>query len=117
MNVMTYKGYAARIEYDDEDGLLIGHIAGINDVIGFHGRTVDELKQAFRESVEDYLETCKKIGKDPEKPFSGTVYVRVDPEVHARSAKAAQLQGVSLNQWAASVLDEASKKALPPIAC
>lgn len=55
---MTYKGYVARIEYSDEDGCFIGHIAGIRDVIGFHGESVPKLRMAFEEAVDDYLETC-----------------------------------------------------------
>ena len=109
MNVMTYKGYSARIEFDAEDGIFVGRIANINDVVGFHGTSVDELTAAFQEAVDDYVETCEKAGKTPEKPYSGKVMFRVDPEVHARSALAAELTGKSLNQWAEEVLDRASR--------
>ena len=55
---MTYKGYAARIDYDDDDRIFTGlTIAGIRDGVGFHADTVDGLRQAFHEAVEDYLET------------------------------------------------------------
>lgn len=106
---MRYKGYAARIEFDAEDELFVGHIAGINDVVGFHSDTVAGLKASFHEAVDDYLESCAKLGKTPEKPFSGKVMFRVTPEVHARAALAAQLAGKSLNQWAEEALDEASR--------
>lgn len=72
MNPMTYKGYAARIEYSDEDGLFIGHIAGIRDVVGFHGESVAALRQAFREAVDEYLDACARIDKSPQKPYSGS---------------------------------------------
>lgn len=68
---MTYKGYAARIAYDDKDGVFTGRIAGIRDGVGFHAETVDDLRAAFHEAVDDYLETCAKIGKAPQKAFSG----------------------------------------------
>ena len=71
MNTMTHKGYAARIDYSDEDGCFIGHIAGINDVVGFHGESVEELRDAFVESVDDYLETCEKLSRSPQRPYSG----------------------------------------------
>lgn len=71
MNVMNYQGYAARIDYSDEDGLFVGHIAGIKDVVGFHGESVSELRAAFEEAVTDYLETCAKLGRAPQKPSSG----------------------------------------------
>lgn len=111
MNTMSYNGYAARIEYDAEDELFFGKLAGITDGISFHADTVADLKAAFHEAVDDYLETCAKIGKDPQKPYSGKMMFRVDPEVHAQAAKAAQLSGKSLNQWAAEVLAKAASKA------
>lgn len=105
---MTYKGYSARIEYDDEDGILTGRIAGIRDGIGFHAETVEDLRSAFREAVDDYIETCARIGKEPQKAYSGQVMFRVSPEVHRKAALAAELAGKSLNQWAEEVLDRAA---------
>jgi predicted HicB family RNase H-like nuclease len=70
---MAYQRYSARIEYDDEDGILTGRIAGIRDGVGFHADSVDALKVAFHEAVDDYIETCAKIGKEPQKPYSGRV--------------------------------------------
>lgn len=61
MTVMNYKGYAARLEYSEEDGLFVGHITGIRDVVGFHGESVQELQNAFEEAITDYLETCAKL--------------------------------------------------------
>ncbi len=107
-NTMTYKGYAARIGYDDEDGIFTGQIAGIRDGVGFHADNVEDLKQAFREAVDDYVATCAKIGKSPQKPYSGRVMFRVDPETHRKAALAAELSGKSLNQWAEDVLNRAA---------
>lgn len=104
-NSMVYQGYAARIEYSSEDECFIGHIAGIKDVVGFHGETVSELKTAFEEAVNDYLEACKKIGKTPQKPYSGKLMLRIHPEIHAAVATAAELSGQSINQWAAEALN------------
>jgi predicted HicB family RNase H-like nuclease len=108
MSTMTYKGYAARIEYSDEDGCFIGHIAGIKDVIGFHADSVNGLRTAFEEAVDDYLATCEKVGRAPQKPYSGKLMLRVPPEVHARAAMMAEAHGMSINQWAADVLSKAS---------
>ena len=107
-SVMNYKGYSARIEYDDEDAILTGQIAGIRDGVGFHAETVEDLRNAFQEAVEDYIETCAKIGKEPQKAYSGQVMFRVSPEVHRKAALAAELSGKSLNQWAEEVLDRAA---------
>lgn len=108
-NVMTYKGYSARIEYDDEDGILFGQIAGIRDGVGFHAESVEGLRAAFHEAVEDYLATCAKIGKEPQKPYSGKMMFRVSPDVHRSAAIAAELAGKSLNQWAEEAIASAAK--------
>ena len=107
-NSMTYQGYSARIEYDDEDGIFTGRIAGIRDGVGFHADTVEGLRAAFHEAVEDYLETCARVGKEPQRAYSGQVMFRVDPEVHRKAALAAELAGKSLNQWAEDVLARAA---------
>lgn len=104
MNTMSYKGYAARIEYSDEDDCLIGHIAGINDIVGFHANSVAELHITFEEAVDDYIETCQKTGKSPQKPYSGKIMLRVPPEVHAKAAMIAEANGKSLNAWVTELL-------------
>jgi predicted HicB family RNase H-like nuclease len=104
---MSYKGYSARVEYDDEDSIFVGRIAGIRDGVGFHADSVAELREAFHEAVEDYLETCARIGKEPQKAFSGQMMFRVNPELHRRAAVAAELAGKSLNQWAEDLLNRA----------
>ena len=70
MNTMSYKGQTARLEFDDRDNIFVGHILGIADVIGLHADTVQALRAAFEEAVDDYIETCAKIGKEPQKPAS-----------------------------------------------
>ncbi len=104
MKAMKYKGFSARIEYSDEDGCFVGHIAGIRDVIGFHGEAVAELRFAFEEAVDDYIETCEKIGKTPQKAYSGKMMLRIPPEIHAAVAVAAESSGTSINQWVADLL-------------
>ena len=69
--VMTYRGHKACIDYGDEDGIFTGRLAGIRDGVGFHADTAEALREAFHEAVEDYLETCAKIGKEPQKAYSG----------------------------------------------
>ena len=108
MNTMTYKGYSARIEFDEQDRIFVGHLAGIRDIIGFHGSSVDELEEAFHEAVDDYLAHCAQLNLPVNKPFSGRMLLRVPPEVHAQASVAAQVAGLSLNQWAAQALARAS---------
>jgi predicted HicB family RNase H-like nuclease len=109
MNTMIYKGYSARIEYSEDDGCFVGHIVGIRDVVGFHGDSVEDLRAAFREAVDDYLETCAKIDRKPQKAYSGNLMLRVPSEVHESIAVAAEVSGKSINQWAAEALSEATK--------
>lgn len=113
MNTLTHRGHAARVEFDAEDGLFVGRLAGINDVVGFHADTVAGLNEAFREAVDDYLATCERVGKPAEKPYSGKMLFRVDPDVHAQAARAAQLAGKSLNQWGEEALRIAAKATIP----
>lgn len=76
MNAMSYQGYTARIEYDPDDSLFVGHLAGIRDIVGFHGSSVDELESAFHEAVDDYLSMCEQLGQSPDKPASGKISSR-----------------------------------------
>lgn len=107
-NTIVYQGYSARIDYDDEDGLFTGKIAGITDTVSFHADTVEDLRAAFHEAVDDYIETCAQVGKEPQKAYSGQVMFRISPEVHRKAALAAELSGKSLNQWAEEVLNKAA---------
>jgi predicted HicB family RNase H-like nuclease len=106
MNAMIYKGYAARIEYSEDDGCFVGHLAGIRDIVGFDGKTVNELKKRFHKAVDDYLWGCEQLGTEPNKPFSGLL-LRVPPDLHARASIAAQVTGMSLNQWATRAIEQA----------
>jgi predicted HicB family RNase H-like nuclease len=74
--------------------------------VTFEGRTVEELKKAFRESVDDYLDFCKQRGEKPEKPCSGQFLVRVRPDLHHRLIVQAAQQGMSLNKYVESKLGD-----------
>ena len=106
-DILMYKGYAAKVEFDAEDRIFFGRLAGINDGVGFHADTVTDLVEAFHEAVDDYIETCAKIGKAPEKSYSGKLMLRIDPVLHARLARAAELAGKSLNQLGEDALNRA----------
>ena len=105
---MKYKGYVARIEYDEDDRIFVGHLAGIKDIVGFHGTTVDELEDAFHESVDNYIAINEKTGRPAQKPYSGKLMLRISPAVHAAVATAAEVHGKSINQWASEVLGKAA---------
>jgi predicted HicB family RNase H-like nuclease len=106
---MSYKGYAAAIQFDADDEIFFGRLAGIRDVIGFHADTVADLKAAFHAAVDDYIASCAKLGRPAQRPYSGQIMVRVDPQVHANVAIAAELRGTSINKWAEEKLREAAE--------
>ena len=96
---MKYKGYQGHVNYDDEAKLFHGEVIGLRDVITFQGTSVEELEQAFKDSVDEYLDFCKELGRTPEKPFSGKLMIRLPPEIHERAAFEAKNHGISLNTW------------------
>ncbi len=106
--MIEYKGYLASTEFDDEANLFHGEIVNVRDVITFQGRSVDELRQALRESVEDYLAFCAERGEEPEKPFSGRLTLRLSPEQHRRVVLAAEKEGRDVDAWAAETLVRAA---------
>lgn len=111
MNAMTYKGYTARIDFDDRDNIFVGRVLGLPDTvrISFHGENVADLTQDFHNAIDFYLKECADSGNAATKPASGKLMLRVPPEVHSAALVAAQAAGTSLNQWAAKVLNEAAR--------
>jgi predicted HicB family RNase H-like nuclease len=102
--MLNYKGYIAYIEYDDDLDLFCGGVINTRDVITFQGSSVTELKQAFIDSVEDYLAFCVARHESPEKPFSGKFNVRLDPLLHQKIAFASKQEGLSINQWGSQAI-------------
>ena len=109
MNIITYKDYTGKFDYHEDDDIFHGEVLGIRDVLTFEGRSIDELKQALRDTIEDYREWCEERGTTPQKPRSGKFVVRVDPDIHNAVIVAAAKEGKSLNAWVAEVLGQAAK--------
>lgn len=106
LNIIEYKDYIGEFKYDPDDDMFTGIVVNINDVVTFCGRSIDELKQALKDSVEDYIETCSEIGDEPEKPFSGTVYIRMDPNMHRELSTAAKINRMSINKFVINQLEK-----------
>lgn len=102
-----YKGYFGRAEYDSDACAFHGQVIGTRDVITFAGETIDEIRQAFRESVDEYLRFCQSRGEQPEKPFSGKFVVRVSPQLHRKVSAMAESRGESLNAFIVERLEQA----------
>lgn len=105
--MMQYKGYLSHIEFDDEVNIFHGEVINIRDVITFQGRSVDELKKALEESVEDYLAFCAERGEEPNMPFSGHLTLKLSPEQHRKIILAAENSGKDINSWVSEVLGQA----------
>lgn len=96
---MKYKGYEGNITFDEEAEIFHGEVINTKDVITFQGKSVKGLKKAFKESIDDYLEFCARRGEKPEKPFSGNLVIRIDPELHRKLAIQARKKKKSLNAF------------------
>lgn len=103
---MKYKGYHGHVSYDEDAKLFHGEVVGLRDVVTFQGKSVDEIEQAFKDSVDEYLDFCKELGRTPEKPFSGKLILRLPEEIHQRAALEAKYQGMSLNSWIKQSIQE-----------
>ena len=109
MNTMSYRGYTARIEFDERDNIFVGRVLGLRSIISFHGQTVEELRVQFATAMDDYVSDCQEQGISPEKPASGKLLLRVTPEIHSQALIKAQSTGKSLNQWATEALERAMR--------
>ncbi|BCZ26381.1 hypothetical protein EUBC25_04680 [Claveliimonas bilis] len=105
-NIIEYKGYYARIEYSVEDRVLFGKIEGIRDLVNFESESAKDIEEEFRNAVDDYLDFCKSVGKNPDKSYKGTFNVRISPNLHRQIAEMAFQRNMSLNSWVEEALNE-----------
>ena len=95
---MIYKGYRARIDYEDEDNIFVGRVIGLRDSITFQGRSTGELEKHFREAVNSYLESCRKWGKTPDREYTGRFNLRIPSGLHRKLAHEAEKRNMSINE-------------------
>jgi predicted HicB family RNase H-like nuclease len=110
-----YKGYLAGLYVDEEKAIIRGKVLNTRDTITFYGKTVEEALQAFRDSVDDYLDFCKEAGVEPDKPFNGKLLIRVKPEHHRDLSLIAQEEGRSINSLVAQLVTKAIRARKPRI--
>jgi len=106
-DILEYKGYYASLHFSSEDEVFYGKILGIDDLVNFEGASVKELKKAFREAVDDYIETCNELGKEPNKTYKGTFNVRLTTDLHKQAAVYAAMHNISLNDFVRTAIDYA----------
>lgn len=108
MGTMTYKGYTGSVDYSEADNCLYGKVLGMSkDAITYEGRDVNELRNDFQAAVDDYLDSCRASGVEPRKPYSGSLNVRLTPEIHSRIAMLAQQAGTTINGYIRQTLAKA----------
>lgn len=105
MNTLTYKGFTGSVSFSEKDNVFFGKIEGINGLVNFEGESVKELTSAFHEAVDDYLAYCEEEGIQPHKSYSGSLNVRLTPEIHSRVAFLAKQTGVSINAFIKQALE------------
>jgi predicted HicB family RNase H-like nuclease len=108
--MLTYKGYEGHVEFDDEAQILHGEVLHLNDVITFQADCVGDVVQAFHDSVDEYLEFCAENDRQPEKPYSGKILVRVKPELHRVVVSAAKRKKESVNSFIVEALESYAMK-------
>lgn len=109
-DILEYKGYYGNVHFSAEDETFIGEVIGINDTIVFEGETVEELKASFFESVEDYLDACREVGKDPDKTYKGSFNIRISTDLHRDAAMLAAIKKISLNDFVRYAINEVVAK-------
>lgn len=107
---ITYKGYCAKIEYSDEDECLTGRISNISHPVIFRGDSVQEIRLAFEEAVDAYLDSCAQRNEEPEKPSDDRKVVRVSPALHSILSMVAKSENKSVNTWLAETLNRKKDK-------
>lgn len=105
--MLKYKGYTGVVQFDDEAMIFHGEVVDLRDVITFRGTTPEEIKKEFETSIDGYLDWCKELGQEPEKPFSGNIHLRLQPELHAKLVAEAKFNSVSLNSYINQTLQRA----------
>lgn len=111
MKPFSYKGYLGLVDCDEDHAFLHGKIIGISDLVTYEAETMPDLRKEFEAAVDDYLETCKLVGKQPQKAYSGTFNVRVGSELHRRAATLATAAGLNLNEFVTDALKSATNGA------
>ena len=105
---MNYQGYQTSVTFEEEADIFHGSVVNTRDVITFQGRSIDEIRIAFKDSVNEYLKFCAERGREPEKPYSGRIALRIPASLHRTASSAARAEGKSLNSWLAAAVERAT---------
>ena len=105
-NIFEYKDYFGSAEYSETDAIFFGRIIGINDHITYEGDNLINLENDFIQAVDDYIEGCVEIGKEPEKSCIGKINIQVAPELHKKILNFSISHNKSLNKIVEDALEQ-----------
>ena len=105
-NYLEYKGYIGSVEYSNEDNCLFGKVQGIRNLISYEGSSVKELKKSFEFMVDSYLDDCKKNNIEAEKPYKGSLNIRIGSDTHRILAMQAQAKDITINAFIKEIIDQ-----------
>ncbi len=105
-NTIEYNGYIGSIEYSSEDKCFFGKLEMIDDLVTFEANSADELENNFHTAVDEYIQTCKELGREAQKTYKGVFNVRIDPELHKKIYKEALKTGMSMNSFVQKALQK-----------
>jgi predicted HicB family RNase H-like nuclease len=109
-NVFRYKDFIGSIEADAADKILHGKLLYITDLVTYEATTMTSLENEFKKAVNDYLNTCQQLNREPMKPFKGSLNVRIGPELHKEAALHAAMYGMSINEFIKSAVQSKIKQ-------
>lgn len=104
---LEYKGFQGSVEYSSEDRLFFGKVLFIDSLLMYHGTSVDEIELAFKDTIDSYLTHCKKAGKLPNKPYSGSFNIRIGPDLHRNAVQMAYKNSIKLNEYVKNAIQSA----------
>lgn len=105
-DLLRHKGFTGSIEVSLQDNCIHGRILFIEDVVTYEAETPAQLQNEFEEAVEDYLATCEELGRTPNKPFSGSLNVRIGSRLHQNLAEYAAIHDTSINELIKQAVNE-----------
>ena len=107
-DVLNYKGFIGSVHFSADDNVFFGKIEGINDLVTFEGKSVNELISAFHFVVDEHIKDCEAESIDVDKSYKGSFNVRISPELHRQVATTAKIRGISINK----LVNEALQKTI-----
>jgi predicted HicB family RNase H-like nuclease len=105
MDILKYNGFEGSAELDMASLTCRGKLLFVDDLVTYQASSPEGLQREFEAAVDDYLETCRELGREPQRPFKGLFNVRVSPERHKAAVLRAASDGMTLNEVINSALE------------